>query len=85
MQQDLDRLAEQMGDTIAADAIASSGDIKPEHASTKLGKQYVALRAKLATAEVAEEQKRQVFNHLYNFFGRYYEDAAIRQAPANCR
>ena len=41
---------------------------------TPLGEEYLALREKYAQYGVAEELKARVYNDLFTFFSRYYED-----------
>jgi adenine-specific DNA-methyltransferase len=71
---ELKKLAAKICEDIADDAVDADGNLAPEHAKTKLGKKYIELQKKAAGAVTATEQEAQVFNHLWNFFSRYYDD-----------
>jgi adenine-specific DNA-methyltransferase len=70
----LDALAARIREDIADDAIDADGELSEEHAKTKLGKQYRELRSKAAGAMSSAELEAQVFNHLWAFFSRYYDN-----------
>ena len=70
----LEALAARIREDIADDAIDADGELSDEHAKTKLGKQYRELRAKAAGAMSSDELEAQVFNHLWAFFSRYYDN-----------
>lgn len=67
-------LAEKIREDIADDAIDADGRLTEAHAKTKLGKHYLELQAKAAGATASEELEAQVFNHLWAFFSRYYDN-----------
>jgi adenine-specific DNA-methyltransferase len=70
----LDALAARIREDIADDAIDADGQLSEAHAKTKLGRQYQELRAKAAGAMASAELEAQVFNHLWAFFCRYYDN-----------
>jgi len=76
----VDELAESIREKVAEDAITADGHVKYEYreSSVKFVKEivgeYEVAREKLASTEAIEADKVDVFNHLYNFFSRYYED-----------
>ncbi len=74
-QQKVDELAEKIREELADDALLPNGDLAPDYARTKLGKQYNQARAALKEITAGETEHDEVFNHLYTFFSRYYEDA----------
>lgn len=80
LQAELDALAQQVREQIAEDAILPSGEIQPHYRQSsikvvrQLAERYEAVRQKVVATQVSEAQKVEVFNHLYNFFSRYYED-----------
>ncbi len=61
-------------------ALLPTGEISPEFRSTKvktareLLEQYESERQRLGAILVSDAQKADVFNHLYAFFSRYYEN-----------
>jgi adenine-specific DNA-methyltransferase len=67
-------LAARIREDIADDAIDADGKLAEAHAKTKLGKQYLDLQAKAAGATTSAELEAQVFNHLWAFFSRYYDN-----------
>ncbi|MDH7578213.1 MAG: site-specific DNA-methyltransferase [Bacillota bacterium] len=80
LQEDLNILAQQVREQIADDAILPTGELQPKYLESnikvvrELVERYENVRQKVAANEVAEAHKVEVFNHLYNFFSRYYED-----------
>jgi len=67
-------LAAKIREDIADDAIDADGRLAEAHGKTKLGKQYLELQAKAAGATTSAELEAQVFNHLWAFFSRYYDN-----------
>ncbi|HHX44949.1 MAG TPA: site-specific DNA-methyltransferase [Chloroflexi bacterium] len=73
-------LQNQVRDWLGDDALASDGSVQEEHrdagghALRELLADYEAKRNALQQVEATEAQQIEVFNHLYAFFSRYYED-----------
>lgn len=74
LQKRMDDLAERARASIADDAILPSGEPNPTHAAAKAVKEYAEARKRLQAVEVSEAQRAEVFNLLYAFFSRYYDD-----------
>lgn len=74
LQRQVEALARHACETIADDAILSSGKPNPRYAETKAVKEYAEACKRLETAQVTESQRAEVFNQLYAFFSRYYEE-----------
>jgi len=80
LQEELKSLTTQIKEQIAEDAILPTGELKPEYLQSnikvvrELAERYEEIRAQLKKLQVTEDQKAEVFNHLVNFFSRYYED-----------
>lgn len=55
-------------------AFTATGELKEEFKDTPVGKKYLTLKAQKDEAQAVDEIKLQVFNDLYNFFSRYYEE-----------
>ena len=72
--QQLAELAAQIKENIADDAIDAEGNLNEKHNETKLGKQYLELMAKAAQTKSRPELEALIFNHLYSFFSRYYDE-----------
>ena len=71
-----DTLAEVRSSVIEAfgeDVIAPNGELL-EYQETPLGKKYVLWRERARNAASAGDVRRDIYNHLYAFFSRYYQD-----------
>lgn len=72
--------AAQVREKVADDAILPSGEINPQYRDTKVKEArklisaYEDGRAKLSDAQASVADRAEVFNHLFAFFDRYYED-----------
>jgi adenine-specific DNA-methyltransferase len=64
------KIFENFGD----EAFTPTGELKEEFKNTPLGKDFLTIKAQKEEIEHIDEIKLQVFNDLYNFFSRYYED-----------
>lgn len=56
------------------DEAIKNGQVIEKYSETRLAKAYTELKKQLGEAEVTESAQAQVFNDLYTFFSRYYED-----------
>ncbi len=65
---------EEIGKELGEEVFSSSGEVKEKFKNTPAGQKYAELKRQKEEAEKAEEMKLQVFNDLYNFFSRYYEE-----------
>lgn len=74
LQEELDKIAQEIRKNISEDAIQSDGSIAEIYRSIKLCQRYEEIRTRLTKLQVTEGHKAEVFNHLVNFFSRYYED-----------
>jgi len=80
LKQQVEELAARLRDEVNEGIINPDGSVAAERAKG-LGKKdkalvdkYTELRNKLVTSEATVADKADVFNHLYNFLSRYYED-----------
>jgi adenine-specific DNA-methyltransferase len=71
---ELEEKAEQIRQILAPDAIALDGELRPEWHSSQLGKEYLDLRSRVQGAVNKEDMEATIFNHIYTFFGRYYDN-----------
>lgn len=74
LERDLKELAERIRQDIGPDALQPNGEPAPTYANAKLVKDYAAKQKQLEAIEATESQKAEVFNHLYTFFRRYYDE-----------
>lgn len=79
LESDISKLSIRIKEEIGEDALLSNGEIKPDYRDTKIKAArsliagYEKAREQLQAMKATEEQKSEVFNHLYAFFSRYYE------------
>ncbi len=80
LQEELESLTTQIKEQISEDAILPTGELKPEYRQSnikvvrELADRYETTRQQVQALRVTEGHKAEVFNHLVNFFSRYYED-----------
>ena len=71
---ELKDVAAQIQETLGPDALDADGNLAAAYHTTPLGKKYLALKAKAAGGGGREALEASIFNHLYAFFSRYYQD-----------
>ncbi|MGB9781129.1 DNA methyltransferase [Caldanaerobacter sp.] len=74
LEKEFQKVKNELNNTLGEGVFTSSGDIKEEFKNTPIGKRYLDLKEQKEEAEKIDEIKLQVFNDLYNFFSRYYEE-----------
>ena len=62
-----------VADAFGEDAVAPNGELL-EYQETPLGKKYMLWRRRARLSESAGDVRRDIYNHLYSFFGRYFQD-----------
>lgn len=73
VEQELEQTRQEIVKNLGEQAIDESGQLRNFH-RTKLGQQYLMLLEKRDQYQIADELKTRVYNDLYAFFSRYYED-----------
>ena len=71
---ELKEVAAQLKETLGPDALDADGRLAGTYHGTPLGKKYLALHAQAAGGRGREALEAAIFNHLYAFFSRYYQD-----------
>ncbi len=61
-------------ETLGAASIDVEGNLAEAYVNTPLGKAYLEARQKAAHAQSSQALEAEVYNHLYAFFSRYYQD-----------
>ena len=80
LERELAELAARVRQEIDADALTPTGEIGADYrqqrakATRELIAAYEAKRKQVQEIQVSEDQKAEVFNHLWAFFSRYYEE-----------
>jgi len=70
------KLEKELGEKILklVPAEAGNGEIEEKFRDKPFAKEYLELKKQIDEIDVTENIQSQVFNDLYNFFSRYYED-----------
>jgi len=71
--QQLKEMAEKVRETFGEDSLDAEGNLLKGQ-DLALGKEYLALRERAAKPKSQPELEAEIFNHLYAFFSRYYDD-----------
>ncbi|MGB9754266.1 hypothetical protein [Roseiflexus castenholzii] len=61
-------------DALGEDALDANGDLSDRYRETKAGREYLEAQAKAAGSRSTEALEAAVYNHLYTFFSRYWQD-----------
>jgi hypothetical protein len=73
-QRALEETRQKVLETLGEDAIDAEGNLAERYRNTRVGREYLEARAKAAHAQPAEALEAAVYNHLYTFFSRYWQD-----------
>jgi len=71
---ELKEVIKQVKDNLGEDAIDPDGNLAESFHKVKIGKRYLELREKAVGASSREALEALIFNHLYTFFNRYYDN-----------
>jgi len=72
--EEFEKVKEEVTNTLGNNALTSTGDIKDEFKNIPLGIKFTTTKVKKEEADKIDEIKDTVFNDLYKFFSRYYEE-----------
>jgi len=72
--EELKEVARQIKETLGKDALDADGNIAKPYGETPLGRKYLDLKARAAGGRGREALEAGIFNHLFSFFSRYYQD-----------
>ena len=72
--EELKEVSQQIGELLGRDALDADGNLARSYHDTPLGEKYQNLKAKAADGRGREALEVDIFNHLYTFFSRYYQD-----------
>ena len=71
---ELAEVAKQITESLGKDALDADGQLAETYHGTPLGRKYLDLKDKAAGGRGREALEATIFNHLYTFFSRYYQD-----------
>jgi adenine specific DNA methylase Mod/very-short-patch-repair endonuclease len=74
LQREVERKQREIRQAFGEQAFDQHGQLQLAFRETPLGKEYLALQEKREQYQVSEDLKTRVYNDLYTFFSRYYED-----------
>jgi len=73
-QQALEEARQKVLESLGQEAIDAEGNLAEPYHNTKVGQAYLEARERAAHAQPSEALEAAVYNHLYTFFSRYYQD-----------
>jgi len=73
-QQALEEARKKVLETLGPEAIDAEGNLAEPFRNTNVGQAYQEARERAAHARPADALEAAVYNHLYTFFSRYYQD-----------
>jgi adenine-specific DNA-methyltransferase len=74
IEEEFNKVKEDVKKILGDEAISPTGELNEIFKNTPLGKKYLEIKEQKELLEKIEEIKGQVYNDLYNFFSRFYED-----------
>ncbi len=72
--QALEEARKKVLETLGEDALDADGNLAEAYRNTKAGKEYLEAQAKARSSRSQEALETAIYNHLYTFFSRYWED-----------
>ncbi|MEJ7814162.1 MAG: hypothetical protein WKF53_03190, partial [Rubrobacter sp.] len=72
--EDFHQKTDRVKETFGEYAIDSKGELNDSFRETPLGKEYLEARSRSGSAVDLEELEATIFNHVYTFFARYYDN-----------
>lgn len=72
--QQLTEVAAQIKENFGDEALDAEGNLAAQYHQTPRGKQYLELQERTGKAKSRPELEAEIFNHLYSFFSRYYDE-----------
>jgi adenine-specific DNA-methyltransferase len=74
LQEEIESARQEILQALGKEAFDQQGQLQKKFRDTPLGRKYLELQKKREEYQVAENFKIRVYNDLYAFFSRYYED-----------
>ncbi len=72
--QGLEAARQKVLEALGEDALDAKGNLTDKYRDTKAGKEYLAAQERAQSARSREALEAAVYNHLYAFFSRYWQD-----------
>jgi adenine-specific DNA-methyltransferase len=74
LEQEFKNVLEEIKRSFGENAISDTGELDEKFKNTPLAQKYIRIKEQKDTFQMIEEIENQVYNDLYNFFSRFYED-----------
>lgn len=71
---DLEAARQKVLEALGEEALDADGNLAAQYQHTRAGKEYLAARERAKVAKGSETLETSVYNHLYTFFSRYWQD-----------
>jgi adenine-specific DNA-methyltransferase len=72
--EEYERVRREIIRTLGNNVFTPTGELNPVFADTNIGQEYLRIKEQKELLEKLQEIKEQVYNDLYSFFSRFYED-----------
>ncbi len=73
-EEELKDIRERISEDLGVNAVDADGNLDKRFQETPLGKKYLILKTRANRRLSGEALETSIFNHLYSFFSRYYEE-----------
>lgn len=74
LQNELKEARQRVIENLGEEALDAEGNLAEQYHNTKVGREYVEARKKAGHTRSGEALENDIYNHLYAFFSRYYQD-----------
>ncbi len=74
LQNELKEARQRVIDNLGEEALDAEGNLAEQYHNTKVGREYMEARKKAGHTRSSEALENDIYNHLYAFFSRYYQD-----------
>jgi len=74
LQNELKEARQRVIENLGEEALDAEGNLAEQYHNTKVGREYVEARKKASHTRSSEALENDIYNHLYAFFSRYYQD-----------
>jgi len=72
IKEEFEKIKQKIKEALGESAF-ENGELKEEFKNTPLGKEYYEKKKQLEEIKISEDLEREIYNHLINFFSRYYD------------
>ncbi|NOZ64735.1 MAG: site-specific DNA-methyltransferase, partial [Caldiserica bacterium] len=73
IKEEFEKVKQKIKETLGEGAF-DNGELKEEFKNTPLGREYYEKKKQLEEIKISEDVEREIYNHMINFFSRYYDN-----------